>query len=94
MDDKTLYHVANLAKLKIEDKDKIKYKESLSQIMTSINKILELDIDNDEVMISPTTNTNKYSSDEVGEMLTSKEIFKNVNEESDSYVVVLKVMND
>jgi aspartyl-tRNA(Asn)/glutamyl-tRNA(Gln) amidotransferase subunit C len=86
--------VANLAKLEINEEQTKKYGVQLAQILTEIDKILNVEVNTDEILIAPTNIINRYSSDEVGKMLTQKEVFKNVNNAVDGYVVVPRVLND
>ena len=88
-------HVANLARLAISPEEKEKYGVQLASILTEIDKINKVNIDeNGEILIAPTNNQNKFCEDEVGEMLTKDEIFKNAKHVVDGYVVVPKVLND
>lgn len=88
-------HVANLARLAIDEEEVEKYGIQLASILTEIDKINKVDIDeSDEILIAPTENKNNYHEDEVGEMLSKEEIFKNAKHVVDGYVVVPKVLND
>jgi len=88
-------HVANLARLKVNEEEINKYSIQLAQILTEIDKINKVDIkENGNILIAPTNNLNKYRSDEVGEMLKKEEIFRNSKHVSDGYIVVPKVLND
>lgn len=87
-------HVADLAKLNIDDKDIEKYSKQLSDILTEIEKIDKVVLNTDDIMISSTDNKNTYSNDVVGHMLTKEEIFKNVKHSNGDYIVVPKAIND
>lgn len=91
---KQVMHVANLARLSVNEEEIDKYSVQLASILTEIDKILSVDIKNKELLIAPTKNTNCYSSDTVGSMLNRDEIFKNANNASDGYIVVPRVIND
>ena len=91
LNEKQVMHVANLAKLDINNEEVAKYGRELASILTEIDKILSVDIKNDDILIAPTTNSNMYSSDSVGDMLSRDEIFKNANNASDGYIVVHKL---
>jgi aspartyl-tRNA(Asn)/glutamyl-tRNA(Gln) amidotransferase subunit C len=92
--EKEVKHVANLAKLNISDLEIDKYKKQLTDIMTEIDKITNLDITEEEVLIAPIDHINIFSSDISGDMLTKEEIFKNAKNTSGDYLVVPKVLND
>lgn len=88
-------HVANLARLNIQGTDIEKYSVQLTDILTEIDKILKVEINKDEeILISTTDASNKLNKDEVGEMLSKEEIFKNVKNKSGDYIIVPKVLND
>ncbi len=95
LSEKQVDHVANLARLAISPEEKEKYGVQLASILTEIDKINKVNIDeNGEILIAPTNNQNKFCEDEVGDMLTKDEIFKNAKHVVDGYVVVPKVLND
>ena len=88
-------HVALLARLYIDDSEREVYKKQLYDILSEIKKIEEVDIGDDtDIMISPCNNTNGYSNDSIGPMLSNKEIFKNVKHSNGDYIVVPKALND
>lgn len=88
-------HVADLARLDITEDEIDKYSVQLSDILTEIDKIVNVKIDeNEEILISTTDASNKINKDEVGEMLKTDEIFKNVKNRSGNYIIVPKVLND
>jgi aspartyl-tRNA(Asn)/glutamyl-tRNA(Gln) amidotransferase subunit C len=92
---KEVLHVANLARLNVKEDEIERYSNQLSSILTEIDKIATLNIEEEgDILISPTSNKNVYKEDIEGPMLTKKEIFKNTNNTSDDYVVVPKVIND
>lgn len=88
-------HVANLAKLNIEEKEIEKYSKQLADILSEIEKITSVDIKEEgDVLISPVFHQNRFKEDIAGSMLTKEEIFKNAKNTSGSYIVVPKVLND
>ena len=87
-------HVANLARLNVLDSEIERYRVQLSSILSEIEKITQVEVPNDEILIAPTSNHNCYKEDEVGPMLSKEEIFKNVPKTNGNYIVVPKVIND
>lgn len=88
-------HVADLARLDITEDEIDKYSVQLSDILTEIDKIVNVKIDeNEEILISTTDASNKINKDEVGEMLKTDDMFKNVKNRSGNYIIVPKVLND
>lgn len=93
LDKKAVIHVANLARLSIGDDEIEKYGVQLSDILTEIDKINKVDIDpNNDILIAPTTNTNCFNDDVVGNMLSKEEVFRNANKANDEYIIVPKVI--
>ena len=87
-------HVARLARLNVSDAEVEKYGIQLAEIMSDVDKIIDVDIDTNNILIAPTDEHDRYNDDQVGDMLNKEEIFKNVNHESDGYVVVPRVVNE
>lgn len=86
--------VANLAKIEISDKEIDDYSYGLNQIINEIDRINELDIDNEDILISPTDNVNVYYNDELKSMLPIEEVLKNAPSKVENYIEVVRVIND
>ena len=88
-------HVADLARLEVKENEIEKYGIQLFDILSEIEKINEVDINDDgDILIMPTENQNKISDDEVKPMLTKNEIMKNVKNKTENYIVVPEVLHD
>lgn len=85
-------HIADLAKLNVKEDEIKKYQKQLSDIMTEITKIVEVDIENDDIMISPTDNKNCYSEDVIEQHISREEAFKNAKRVRADYITVPKVI--
>ena len=85
-------HIADLAKLNIKDEEIEKYQKQLSDIMTEIDKIVEVEIENDDIMISLTDNKNCYSEDVVEQHISRDDAFKNAKNVKANYITVPKVI--
>lgn len=94
LDKEKVLHVASLAKLRIEDDEIDKYVKELKDLMDEVNRIQEVEIDDEEILISPTKNKDVYKDDTVGSMLTREEILKNANKKYGSYIAVTRALND
>lgn len=92
LDENKVKHVADLARLNLNDEEILIYQKQLGAILEDISKIENVDVDSFDMMISPCSDINKYGTE--GEMLSREEIFKNVKHERDSYILVPKVIND
>ena len=85
-------HIANLAKLNVEADEMKKYQQQLTDILTEIDKILEVDIKNEEIMISPIDNKNVFSQDVIESHISKIDAFKNAKRVKGDYIVVPKVI--
>ena len=85
-------HVANLAKLEIDESEIEKYQHQLNNILNEIDKINKVDIRADEMLISPTTNKNVFREDKVGTMLKVEEVLKNANNTNGDFIEVIGVI--
>ena len=87
-------HVASLAHISITDKEEDMYLTQLNDILNEIKKIEDLDIDEEEIMISSVDKTNCYKEDTEGIMDKRDEILKNSKLRKGDFIVVPKVLND
>jgi len=94
LDREKVLHVASLAKLRIEDDEVEKYVKELKDLMDEVNRIQEVQIEDEKILISPSENRNVYKDDTVGSMLTREEILKNANKKYGSYIAVTRALND
>ena len=93
LDEKKVLHIANLAKLKLDESEVKKYVKDLNDLMNEIKKIEDVEI-NDDILIAPVNNTNVYNEDNVGEMLSREEILKNANKKYGSFIATSRALND
>ena len=94
LDREKVLHVASLAKLRIEEDEIPKYVKELKDLMAEVDRIQEAEIDDEEILISPSANRNVYNDDTTGTMLTREEILKNANKKYGSYIAVTRALND
>lgn len=90
--EKDVNHVIDLAKLKENDIDR--YKSQLNDILTEIDKILDVDINESDIMISPSDNVNRYNDDVVDGVIDKKDVLKMANKTNGDFIVVSRVIND
>jgi aspartyl-tRNA(Asn)/glutamyl-tRNA(Gln) amidotransferase subunit C len=91
--DKVL-HVADLGKIDVSEEEIIKFGYGLKQIWDEIEKVKNLDLETEEILISPTDNYNIYRDDVVEDMLNIKDALKNAPGTKGNYVEVVRVVND
>ncbi len=58
-------HVADLGRISVSEEEIEKFGYGLKQILDEIDKINQLDIATEDILISPTDNINVYRDDEV-----------------------------
>ncbi|NBI29965.1 Asp-tRNA(Asn)/Glu-tRNA(Gln) amidotransferase subunit GatC [Chengkuizengella marina] len=89
---KDVEHVAKLARLDLNEKEKNQFTKQLNAILQYAEKLNELDTDN----IQPTTHvlelTNVMREDETRESLPLKKVFLNAPEEEDGQIRVPAVL--
>lgn len=86
--------VADLARLEVKEEEIEKYGKQLFDILTEIEKINQVNIDDGNILYSPTTNQNVIREDKVMPMLTKEEIMRNVKNKSENYIIVPEVLHD
>jgi aspartyl-tRNA(Asn)/glutamyl-tRNA(Gln) amidotransferase subunit C len=87
-------HVADLGRIAISEDEIEKFGYGLKQILDEIEKINNLDIKTEDILISPTENTNVYRDDEVKDMLTINDSLKNAPKTKGNFIEVVRVIND
>ncbi len=87
-------HVANLAKLKLKDDEIESYAYKLKSVMNSIEKINDVEVTSNDLMISPTTVECLLFEDCQNEVLPKSEVLKNAPKRQDSYISVRGVFNE
>ena len=88
-------HVANLARLHVDDSEYPIYEKQLYDILSEVKKIEDVDVEGEtEMMISPCTNINTYSNDSIGPMLSTSDVLKNAKHTNGDFIVVPRVVAD
>lgn len=85
-------HIADLAKLNVTSEEMSKYQQQLTDILTEIDKILKVDITNEEIMISPSNSRNCYSEDVIESHISKSDALKNAKRVKGDYIIVPKVI--
>ena len=92
IDKKEVEHILGLAMINCNDKEIDDYVNSLNQVVEEINKIQELNIENNDILIAPTSNKNCYDDGETVKMIEKQEILKRITNREGDYVLVPKVI--
>jgi len=85
-------HIADLARLYIKDDEYLKYQQQCTDILSEIDKIVEVEVSTDEIMISPVTEINKFTDDEFENHISKNDAFKNSKRVKGDYITVPKVV--
>lgn len=87
-------HVANLARISLTDEEVEKYRVELKVLIDDIDKIKEVDGYDEEMMYTPVDFNARLREDEVGSMLTAKEVIKNAPKKNGSFIEVPVMINE
>jgi aspartyl-tRNA(Asn)/glutamyl-tRNA(Gln) amidotransferase subunit C len=92
IDDKKLDHLAKLANLAIADEEREKLKSDMTEILSWVKKLEEVDTENIEPLIHMTQEINRVRDDDEIENLTVEETLQNAAVKKEGYFVVPKVI--
>ncbi len=87
-------HVAYLARINLNEDEIEKYRDSLTKLLEDIDKIKEIDDYDEDELINPVSHTARLREDIEGEMLSYKEVMKNVPHSSGNFVEVPVMINE
>lgn len=91
---KDVEHIAQLARLKIDQSELEKYTKDLNQILNYVEKLNELDTENIEPLSYPVEKSNVFREDKMKESISTKEALKNAPDKDEQYFKVPKVINN
>lgn len=86
-------HVADLARIKLSDKEVEKYQVELKKLLDDVEKINEVEGYDDDILIAPWSDNTKLRKDEPGAMLNPKEVLENAPRHSGNYISVPVVIS-
>ena len=87
-------HVAELAHINLSEQEEEMYLTQLNDILNEIKKIEDVNVDDENIMISSVDKINCYKDDTEGVMDKRDEILKNSKLRKGDFIVVPKVLND
>ncbi len=87
-------HVANLAKIEINDMEIEEYQIKLKKLMDDISKIEKVEIEDDNMLIAPLTHVAELRDDVEDKMLEAKEVVNNAPRKSGNFIEVPAVIKD
>lgn len=92
MTNEEVLKVAHLARVSIDDNEIEMYKGQLEAIMNEINKINEVEIIDDDIMISPSSNINKYREDVPKK--AKGDVLSNAPKTNGNYIQIKRFVNE
>lgn len=92
MTNEEVLKVAHLARVYIGDNEIEMYKGQLEAIMNEINKINEVEIIDDDIMISPSSNINKYREDIPKK--AKDDVLSNAPKTNGNYIQIKRFVNE
>ncbi len=90
---KDVEYVAELARLEFKEEEKDNILDDLNKILSYMEKLDELNTDNEDIVVNPYYIENKYREDNVEKSMELKEVIDNAPESLEEYVIVPKVID-
>lgn len=87
-------HVAELGRINLNDEDIERYAYDLKSLLDEINKINEIKLDEEDILIAPSTNDCVLSSDEAIDFKNKEGLINNAPTRFDSFVEVVGVFDE
>lgn len=87
-------HVANLARIQVDEEEIEKYQVELKQLLDDVEKITEVEGYDEDIMIAPWDHNTPLRKDEEKPMLEAQEVLKNAPNHSGNYITVPVVIGE
>lgn len=87
-------HVAHLARIAVTDEEIDKYQVELKQLLNEVDKIKDIDIDKEELLVTPVGHESVPRSDECTHTISFDEVKKNVPSSMGNFVEVPVMVNE
>ena len=81
-------HVAHLARIKVTDEEIEKYQIDLKKLLDYVDKINDIEVETDELLVTPTTQEASLRSDQETRSIDFDEVKKNVPAVTGNFVEV------
>lgn len=92
VDKETLHKVAHLARLNIKPEEEAKLLSDMSEILTWVNKLEEVDTEGVEPLTHMTTEVNAMRADKAAKTISREDALKNAPKKDDRFFKVPKVL--
>ena len=87
-------HVAHLARIAVTDEEIDKYQVELKQLLNEVDKIKDIDIDEEELLVTPVEHESVPRSYECTHTISFDEVKKNVPSSMGNFVEVPVMINE
>lgn len=87
-------HVADLARIDINDEEIDTYRKDLKKLIDEIDKIKDIEVKTDDVLIAPIEHEVRFRDDEDIRNVPFDEIKKNIPKTVGNFVEVVVMVND
>ena len=81
-------HVAHLARIKVTDEEIEKYQIDLKKLLDDVDKINDIEVETDELLVTPTTQEASLRNDQETRSIDFDEVKKNVQAVTGNFVEV------
>ena len=89
-----VFHVAHLARIEIDNDELENYKIKLKQILNEVEKMNDIKVNDEDILIAPLEHNTTLREDEKGEMLEPKQVLKNAPNKSGDFIKVPVMISD
>lgn len=87
-------HVANLARINVSEDEIDKYAKDLKKLLDDVEKIKDIDVDTEELLITPVSHESVLRNDNDTSRVEFNEIKKNVPATTGNFVEVPVMVNE
>lgn len=81
-------HIEELSMLKMSEEEKKEIEIELNKMLDYVDKINELSLENNDILVNPVENKNVYREDKVKESMDQQDFLKNAPEKYEDYLQV------
>lgn len=92
--DEEVFHVAHLARIEIDEEELDTYKIKLKQILNDIEKMNEIEVNDEDILITPLEKNTELREDVETEMLNPEDALKNAPNKSGDFIKVPVMISD
>ncbi|RYD76434.1 MAG: Asp-tRNA(Asn)/Glu-tRNA(Gln) amidotransferase subunit GatC [Sphingobacteriales bacterium] len=92
LDSKTIYKIADLARIHIEDEDVEQLIPEMNKILSFMEKLNELDTTNVEPLVYMNDATNVWREDEIKQEISTTDGLKNAAKHNERFFMVPKII--